>query len=256
MIVYHQLEFPATGENRTVRVYLPDDYEHQVSRYPVMYFFDGHNLFYDQEATYGESWQLKEFLDHWNKDMIVVGIEPGHAGNQRLEEYSPYDIGEEFFAGPIQGQGEATMQWLVNQVKPLIDQTYRTYPDRLNTGIAGSSMGGLMALYAVSHYNRLFSKAAALSSAIFGPLYHEVDQATIDSNTRVYMAWGTDEIGLDLTDGTEIWSSPFAQSHLRLEASFQRSSASTYLYPQIHGRHTESDWAQQVPLFMDFLWMR
>lgn len=256
MIAYHQLEFPAIGENRTVRVYLPDDYENQVSRYPVMYFFDGHNLFYDQEATYGESWQLKEFLDHWNKDMIVVGIEPGHAGNQRLEEYSPYDIGEEFFAGPIQGQGEATMQWLVNQVKPLIDQTYRTYPDRLNTGIAGSSMGGLMALYAVSHYNRLFSKAAALSSAIFGPLYHEVDQATIDSNTRVYMAWGTDEIGLDLTDGTEIWSSPFAQSHLRLEASFQRSGASTYLYPQIHGRHTESDWAQQVPLFMDFLWMR
>lgn len=256
MIVSHQLEFPATGENRTVRVYLPDDYENQVSRYPVMYFFDGHNLFYDQEATYGESWQLKEFLDHWNKDMIVVGIEPGHEGNQRLEEYSPYNIGEEFFAGPVQGQGEATMQWLVNQVKPVIDQTYRTYPDRLNTGIAGSSMGGLMALYAVSHYNRLFSKAAALSSAIFGPLYQEVDQATIDSNTRVYMAWGTDEIGLDLTDGTEIWSSPFAQNHLRLEASFQRSNASTYLYPQIHGRHTESDWAQQVPLFMDFLWMR
>lgn len=256
MITYHQLEFPAIGENRTVRVYLPNNYETQDTSYPVMYFFDGHNLFFDQEATYGESWQLKEFLDHWSKDMIVVGIEPGHENNQRLEEYSPYNIGGEFFAGSIQGRGEATMQWLVNQVKPFIDQTYRTYPDRLNTGIAGSSMGGLMALYAISHYNHIFSKAAALSSAIFNPLYQELDQAIIDSNTRVYMAWGTNEIGLDLTAGDEIWSNSFAQIHLHLEASFQHSGASTYLYPQIHGRHRESDWAQQVPLFMDFLWMR
>ncbi|MBJ6746565.1 prolyl oligopeptidase family serine peptidase [Streptococcus sp. 121] len=256
MIVYHQLEFPATGENRTVRVYLPDNYENQVSRYPVMYFFDGHNLFYDQEATYGQSWQLKTFLDHWNKDMIVIGIEPSHAGNQRLEEYSPYDIGGEFFAGPIQGRGETTMQWLVNQIKPVIDQTYRTYPDRLNTGIAGSSMGGLMALYAITRYNAVFSKAAALSSAIFTPIYQEMKQNQLDSNTRVYMGWGTNEVGLDLTQEEEIWASPSAQVHLYLETNLQLHGATTYLHPQIHGQHTERDWAQQVPLFMDFLWMR
>ncbi|MBF0843801.1 alpha/beta hydrolase, partial [Streptococcus danieliae] len=90
MIAYHQLDFPASGESRTIRVYLPDQYEHQTTAYPVMYFFDGHNLFSDQEATYGESWKLKDFLDQWTKDMIVVGLEPGHQGNQRLEEYSPY----------------------------------------------------------------------------------------------------------------------------------------------------------------------
>ncbi|MVX59581.1 alpha/beta hydrolase [Streptococcus danieliae] len=256
MIAYHQLDFPASGESRTIRVYLPDQYEHQTTAYPVMYFFDGHNLFSDQEATYGESWKLKDFLDQWTKDMIVVGLEPGHQGNQRLEEYSPYDIGNTFFAGPIQGQGRETLDWLLQQVKPFIDQTYRTYPDRLNTGIAGSSMGGLMTLYALSHYNTVFSKGAALSSALFGPIQQEVAQVPIDSNTRLYMGWGTREMGQNSEADVDPWSTSFAQSHLNLEASFQRSGAQTYLYPQIHGRHTESDWAQQVPLLMDFLWMR
>lgn len=110
MIAYHQLEFPATRENRTIRVYLPNNYENQNTSYPVMYFFDGHNLFFNQEATYGESWQLNEFLNHWNKDMVIVGFEPGHVVKQHLEKYSPYDMRGEFFASPIQGQVEATMQ--------------------------------------------------------------------------------------------------------------------------------------------------
>ena len=58
------------------------------------------------------------------------------------------------------------MDWVVNELKPMIDQKYRTIPFRECTGIGGSSMGGLMAFYTVIHYNQLFSKAACLSPAL------------------------------------------------------------------------------------------
>lgn len=60
-------------ESRTVHLYLPDGYEGSDERYPVLYMFDGHNLFSDEDATFGRSWRLKDFLDSWPKKMIVVG---------------------------------------------------------------------------------------------------------------------------------------------------------------------------------------
>ena len=57
-----------------------------------MYFFDGHNLYFNEDATYGKSWGLKDFLDNWQKDMIIVGIECGHGPGQRLGEYCPYTV--------------------------------------------------------------------------------------------------------------------------------------------------------------------
>ena len=63
------------GKNRTLHIYLPRGYDSSGERYPVMYFFDGHNLYRDQDATYGKSWGLETFLDRWSKDMIVVGME-------------------------------------------------------------------------------------------------------------------------------------------------------------------------------------
>lgn len=59
--------FSSAGQNRRLHIYLPDDYYESEERYPVMYMFDGHNLFYDSDATYGKSWGMKDFLDHWDK---------------------------------------------------------------------------------------------------------------------------------------------------------------------------------------------
>ena len=153
------------GKNRTLHIYLPRGYDSSGERYPVMYFFDGHNLYRDQDATYGKSWGLETFLDRWSKDMIVVGMECSHEGNARLDEYSPYTFPMGHW-GMVHGMGNQTMDWIVNEVKPMIDREYRTYPGRQCTGIAGSSMGGLMSLYAAAAYNEVFSKAACLSSAI------------------------------------------------------------------------------------------
>ena len=110
MIEKFNVLFSPANQDRCLHIYLPDDYHNSDERYPVMYMFDGHNLFYDSDATYGKSWGLKEFLDSWEKKIIVVGLECSHEGNARLTEYCPYYW--DSFAGPVYGTGEQTMDWI------------------------------------------------------------------------------------------------------------------------------------------------
>ena len=134
------------GLDRNTFVYLPDDWQSSGRRYPVVYMFDGHNLFFDSTATYGTCWGLKEYMDA-HPQAIIVAPECNHEGNARLEEYSPYDfVWQEY---DIKGRGKAYLDWMVQELKPLIDAKYPTLPDRENTAIGGSSMGGLMSLYGV-----------------------------------------------------------------------------------------------------------
>ena len=86
MIIKQDFWYWPNQANRTLHIYLPDEYNFTEERYPVMYMFDGHNLFYDSDATYGKSWGLKDFLDHWDKKIIIVGMECSHEGDQRLSE--------------------------------------------------------------------------------------------------------------------------------------------------------------------------
>ena len=65
MIVKRNFTYTLNGKNRPLHIYLPDNYEKSEDKYPVMYFFDGHNLFINEDATYGKSWGMKEFLDTW-----------------------------------------------------------------------------------------------------------------------------------------------------------------------------------------------
>ena len=90
MIVKRDCIYTPKGKNRPLHIYLPDDYATSLDRYPVLYMFDGHNLFSNEDATYGKSWGLKEFLDQWDRKLILVGIECGHEGDERLSEYLPY----------------------------------------------------------------------------------------------------------------------------------------------------------------------
>ena len=135
-----------SGETqRRVYLYLPASYTKDTQkRYPVMYMFDGHNVFFDSDATYGKSWGMNKYMERTKKELIIVAVECNHEGNRRLEEYSPVNF-ENATLGKIKGRGRVYMNWLVNTLKPEIDAKYRTLPDRLNTIICGSSMGGLMA---------------------------------------------------------------------------------------------------------------
>ena len=157
-----------SGEaERRVYLYLPDSYEKQKDkRYPVMYMFDGHNVFFDSDATFGKSWGMNKFMNQSKKDLIIVAVECNHEGNCRLQEYSPITF-ENATLGKIKGKGRVTMNWLVNTLKPFIDEKYRTLPDRCNTIICGSSMGGLMALYGATVYNHVFQRAACLSPSLW-----------------------------------------------------------------------------------------
>ena len=257
MIIKRDFNYSPKGQKRQLHIYLPDDYYNSNERYPVMYFFDGHNLFYDSDATYGKSWGLKEFLDRWNKKMIIVGIECGHDGNERISEYLPYPCYgrymRRFFA-----LGSRTLEWIIWEIKPMIDREYRTYPQRECTGIAGSSMGGLMALYGVIHHNQCFSKAACVSSAMgfcMPSLMKDMKMSHISPDTRVFLSWGT----LEAKGLQNVWeidgSSNTYKRNARVAKAFWDRGAAAKMYSQVGGGHCEADWEKQVPEFMHYLWM-
>ena len=247
MIVKRDCIYTPKGKNRPLHIYLPDDYATSLDRYPVLYMFDGHNLFSNEDATYGKSWGLKEFLDKWDRKLILVGIECGHEGDERLSEYLPYRALPPARFSMFLPRGRATMDWIVNEVKPMIDRDYRTLPDREFTGIGGSSMGGIMALYAGVRYNHVFSKAACVSSAIgfcVRPMMKDIRNCPIHPNSRFFLSWGTRE---DRSSRTYKWNK-------RAADLLRDRGAEARLYCQVEGRHCEADWEKQNPIYMDYLW--
>lgn len=237
------------GENRRIHLYLPDDYYESEERYPVLYMFDGHNLYYDQDATFGKSLGLKEFLDHWGKKLLVVGIECSADDWKRVHEYCPYHIQSRIY-GDLDGTGVETLDWVVGELKSHIDRNYRTYPFRGATAIAGYSMGGMMALFAALRYNQYFSKAAVISPALIPAMENfkqEIAGGSYDGDTRIFFSWGTDEDSPE-----EVWN--LSQSILYLEKEVQKKGIRTWICCQQGGHHNEESWEKQVPEWMYFLW--
>lgn len=257
MIIKHDMYYAPAKQNRMLHIWLPDSYDHSRERYPVMYFFDGHNLFRDEDATFGKSWGMADFLSRWHKNMIIVGIECSHEGNQRLCEYLPYKAGDEFF-GPLEVKGNVTLDWLLTEVKPWVDSSFRTYPFRECTAIGGSSMGGLMAIRAVTKYNRWFSKAACISSAIgFCPdtLLSSVSSCHLSPDTRVYLSWGSREAwGASNADHMDVTSDSYRWNRAVAD-KVRRSGGRAKICCQEGGGHSEYDWQKLVPDFMHFLWL-
>ena len=222
-----------------------------------MYFFDGHNLFRDEDATYGKSWGLDAFMNSWDKQLIIVGVECSHEGNVRLSEYLPYPSDFSWLKG-IEAKGAETMQGIIYELKPYIDASFPTIPFRECTGIGGSSMGGLMAAYALVRYNSYISKAACVSPSI-GPvckkLWSDMDSADISPDTRIYLSWGTQEGYGGIKDPYEDDRSSWLYKTCRATGDkIIDAGGRAELYCQIGGRHCEEDWEKQLGLFMPFLW--
>lgn len=232
---------------RTAYIYLPESYgKEPAKRYPVMYMFDGHNVFFDEDATYGKSWGMKKYMDEAKKQLIIVAVECNHEGISRLQEYSPVTF-ENAALGKIKGKGSVYMNWLVKTLKPYIDETYRTLPDRCNTIICGSSMGGLMALYGVTVYNHIFQRAACLSPSLWvspGKVLELVARAHICRDTCIYMDYGSEEMFNHAANVESLIST----SNLLLT---KRVNLTLRVVPG--GTHSESSWEQQIPIFMDCL---
>lgn len=162
VIVLDPFQMEALDRERTVRVYLPEDYDESVEAYPVIYAHDGQNLF-DDSTSYAGEWGLDESLNNLAMETgfkaIVVGVDNGL--EKRINELSPWENPE---YGPAEGDGY--MDFIVNQLKPHVDSVYRTHPEREHTAILGSSMGGLISHYAIYKFPHVFSKVI-----IFSPSY-------------------------------------------------------------------------------------
>lgn len=233
-------------EKRKAYVYLPAGYGETDRRYPVMYMFDGHNLFSDEEATFGKSWGLSDYLDRTKTPLIIAAVECNHKGNGRLSEYSPVDF---IFRGsePIKGNGKKYMDWLVKDFKPYIDENYLTLPSRKDTAIGGSSMGGLMTVYALSKYNAYFSKGAALSPSLWADkseVAEFIKEGKFKSDTVLYTDYGSKEF----------------KNHTNQRTAFSKTCAylidrGVLLTARVvpDGAHNEASWERQIPYFMTAL---
>ena len=232
---------------RRAYIYLPASYDREPARrYPVMYMFDGHNVFFDEDATYGKSWGMNAYMEKSKKQLIIVAVECNHEGNQRLVEYAPFNF-ENSDMGKIKGKGSVYMNWLVNTLKPYIDANYRTLPDRRNTIIAGSSMGGLMAMYAVTTYNHVFQRAACLSPSLWvssGKVLEMIARAHIRRDTCIYMDYGELEMFNHAANAEALIST----AHLLMT---KRVNLAMRIVPG--GTHSEASWEKQIPIFMDCL---
>lgn len=248
MIKKWKLKIPElSGQmERNAYIYLPDDYATSGKKYPVLYMFDGHNVFYDEDATYGKSWGMREYMQATGKDLIIVAVECNHKDHKRLEEYSPVDF--DFpDVGTVTGRGKVYMDWMVNTLKPYIDANYPTLTDREHTSLAGSSMGGLMALYGVCDYNQVFKKAACISPSFWmskDKVLDIVTDADIGTDSSVYIDYGS----LELPNHTTSSEALIAVARLLLT---RRVNVMFKIVPG--GIHNESSWEKQIPQFMDFL---
>ena len=248
MIRIERIQIPTmpTKKPRRLYIYTPKGYETGDERYPVLYMFDGHNVFYDSHATYGKSWGMKQYLERSRRPLILVAVECNPEGDNRMSEYTPWDIcwrGKLMFPA----RGQLTMDWIVNELKPRIDREYRTLPDREHTLIAGSSMGGLMSLYAAVAYNGTFSRAAALSPSLWAARHHETELLKANPlalPTRIYMDMGTGEAGKHTSILTGLFAT--AQRLTRFGAQVDAR-----VVPD--AQHSEAYWEERIPVFMEYL---
>lgn len=156
---------PELGRTRRVWIYLPPGYARGHKRYRVIYMQDGQNVFDAATSGFGE-WGVDESLDalrgQGDPGAIVVAVD--HGGEHRLDEYDPWtnSVDPKKYGG---GEGDAYVDFLVHDLKPWIDARYRTCPDARHTAVMGSSMGGLISLYAALKYPEVFGEAGVFSPA-------------------------------------------------------------------------------------------
>ena len=244
MIIKEEIFIEPFNLPRMLHIYLPDNME-EGERFPVIYMFDGHNLFLDEDATYGKSWGIKDFLEKTGGKIIVVGLECNHEGNMRLCEFSPYSFKDRRF-GSVKGLGKITANWIADILKPYIDEKYPTLPQREFTGIGGSSMGGLMSIYTIGMRSDIFSKAVCVSpfyEYIFGRLVEDVANADFNPDTKIYISWGRKEFrgSKGLAVGTE--------KNLIMIRIFSGKGASVFPHLIIEGEHTEASWETELPMW-------
>ena len=228
---------PQLNRERRIWLYLPPDYQTSTKKYPVLYLQDGQNLFDDNTSFSGE-WKVDESLnalfDQGDYGCIVVGIDNG--GAYRLDEYSPW-VNPQYGGG----QGDEYLDFIVNTLKPHMDANYRTLPDRLHTGVGGSSMGALFAEYALIERQDVFSKAAVFSPAFWfadAASANHVSSTGKQADLRTYFLAGGSEPAYVESDMANV-------ADAMLGVGF--APEDIYFEVPADGQHSEWFWAREFP---------
>jgi predicted alpha/beta superfamily hydrolase len=228
-------------KDRTITVYLPPGYdEHPEQRYPVLYMQDGQNLFERERAFGGNPWQIdtaanRAISDRKAQPMIIAGVD--HAGERRINEYTP-SFDEKRKAG---GGADEYAKFVIEEVRPLIDQRYRTNGE---AATGGSSLGGLVALYLALRRPDVFSGAAVMSPSIWWN--NKSVLRLVDSfegrQPRMWVDIGGRE-GAEALDGARALRD-------RLRAKRWQN---LWYEEDRRADHSENAWRKRVPRVLEFL---
>lgn len=236
-------EIAQLGRTRRIAVLLPHDYYQTDKKYPVMYLHDGQNLF-DEYAPYG-NWGVDKSLTTLSEqgigDVIIVAID--HGGELRIQEYLPYSTPRYTDA-----EGGLYLRFMLEDLKPMIDARFRVLPERESTGIGGSSLGGLISLFAGFKHSDVFGKMMIFSPSLWisEEIYEMAKEYVPAGPTDIYLYAG----------GME--SANHYGQVLRLENTLQEKRKYddfdiTFSHNPT-GQHKEIHWGHQFPIALKWLY--
>jgi predicted alpha/beta superfamily hydrolase len=243
-VLSETFEIPQLNKKRRIHVLLPHDYyEHPDKHYPVMYMTDAQNLF-GEGSPYG-NWEIDKSLAALaaedKADVIIVAID--HGGQERIQEFSPYDnprLGK--------GLGALFLRFVTETLKPHVDATYRTKPDRLNTGMGGSSVGGLLSIYAALMFPHVFGRLMIFSPSLWisQRIYFDAIHFFEPFETRIYLYAGAKEGANMLPNMTKLQETLQNQGF-----GYSRVKINSTIDPL--GQHSEKYWCRQFPIALKWL---
>ena len=233
---------PELGNERDLLVSLPGGYATGERRFPVVYMHDGQNLF-DPATSFSGSWNVDVAMAEVSLDgldAIVVGIP--NMGRERIAEYSPFEHPQ--LGG---GRGHLYLDFLINTVKPLIDERYLTAADREHTGIVGSSLGGLISLYAFFRHPEVFGFAGVLSPSLWlteADMFEFIHDAPF-AGGKLYLDVGALEGARHVSKALRLRD--------MLEAKGYRMGENLLWVQEDIGAHHESAWGRRFREALPFL---
>jgi predicted alpha/beta superfamily hydrolase len=241
-LISEEFEIPQLNKTRRVWALLPYDYEESEESYPVLYLQDAQNLF-NEKAKYG-NWEIDKKLAVMSEynigKIIVIAIE--HAEQDRIKEYN---VGKTILGV---GQGKKYIRFITDTLKPFVDKTYRTKTERENTGIGGSSMGGLVSIFSGLMYPEVYGKLMIFSPSLW--VIPKMDFNSIDfsepGDTKIYLYAGGDE-SATMIDHVKKFKKNMIQNE------FVTSKMKINLSINTLGKHNETYWSDEFPKAIEWL---
>lgn len=243
-VIEQDYEIPQLGVHRKISALLPHDYDQSDKTYPVLYLQDGQNLF-NPHAPYGD-WAIDKSLAGLAaqdmSDLVVIAID--HGEEERIFEYSPY-------YNPMfgEGKGRQYVSFLTDTLVPYINDNFRVSRERGQTGIGGSSMGGLISLYAGLTASHIFGKLMVFSPSLWiSPMiYHHADQCTLMDGDALYLYAGGMESKYHIPNIKRLDRIMAPKFN---DLTFARYKCSIYE----QGQHGEYFWAHEFPKAIKWLY--